>query len=100
MLNYYNHRSQKKGSVNEDGENDKEGDKEGNVNEDGDNDKEGSVNEDGDNDKEGLGKGIQFITIQVRIILPDQIWPNISINISSEDSVENLKKLVIHQKKI
>ena len=67
--------------------------------------KKGSVNEDGENDKEGLGKGKlvnknQFITIEVRFIIPEQIIPNIFIDMSIEASIEDLKKLVIHQKKI
>ena len=75
MLNYYNHRSQKKGSVNEDGE----------------------------DDKEGLGKGKlvnknQFITIEVRFIIPKQIIPNIFIDMSIETSIEDLKHLVIQRK--
>ena len=77
MLNYYNHRSQKKGSVNEDGENDKEGLEKGKL-----------INK------------FQLIIIEVRFIIPDQIIPNIYIDMSSEASVEDLKKLVIHQKKI
>ena len=65
--------------------------------------KKGSVNEDGEDDKEGLGKGklvneIQFITIAVRFNITDQNIPKIQIDMSSEASVKDIKNLVIQQK--
>ena len=75
MLNYYNHSSQKKSSVNEDGEGDKEG-----------------------LGKEKLVKEIQFITIEVRFTITDQNIPKIKIDMSSEASVKDIKNLVIQQK--